>query len=147
MKENTNTNTNMNTKNTKPDNIRFIGTVTSEFKEFYQRLLKSDSNCSYIQLGDFMIGDSDAEKAMKELNILLRKKNSTLYIVRGDRDCIFTFKKAKTNSLSNIKLVKDGSLLEIEGKSIFFSGGGIYNYQCLECPEDQKARNFAECSS
>ena len=75
-----------------------------------------------IQLGDFGAGFSpDFLDDMEYLNEHLFEYNVTLYVIRGNHDNPKFF-NGKYN-WSNLKLLKDYTVLDLEGKKILLIGG------------------------
>ena len=99
---------------------------THENVQFLIDLVKLYPNkTNYIQLGDFGAGFKymNFNENYKGLNSLLREKKSYMYVVRGNHDNPEFYNGQYMNT--NLKLVLDYSLIEIEGKKILFIGGAI----------------------
>lgn len=96
----------------RPHDLFFIG---------IQRNIPEES--SIIQVGDFGVGFKERKEPhyLFLLNQLLVRKNSHLYIVRGNHDDPSYFQGQK--NYSNIDFVPDYSLREIEGQNFLFVGG------------------------
>jgi predicted phosphodiesterase len=106
----------------------FIGDIHGNFKTFLKNLKASNyQNTSMIQLGDFGVGFRPLESEIEYLNTInvhLIEKNYVLYVFRGNHDnpdyydnCPFEY--------SNIKFLKDFSVITIEDKNILIVGGAI----------------------
>ena len=77
-----------------------------------------------IQVGDFGAGfSSEFVIDMEHLNDTLSEYNVTLYAIRGNHDDPHYFNGEY--EWSNIKLLKDYTVLVLEGKKILFVGGAI----------------------
>src|ERR1022692_3303206 len=87
---------------------------------------KGIADCTIIQVGDFGIGfkwlDEDLQRC-NFLNEFLKGKNIMMYAIRGNHDCPFWFNGSK--NWSNLKLLPDYSILNIDGDDYFFCGGAI----------------------
>jgi predicted phosphodiesterase len=82
---------------------------------------------SIIQVGDLGLGFYSMEDDLKNLKILneiMEEHRCTFYAIRGNHDNPIFF-DGTLDLLSAVKLLPDLSLLEIEGKKVFFCGGGI----------------------
>lgn len=92
----------------------------------------SETNSCIIQVGDFNVGfdryDSEC-KRLKNLNNELIKRDSVLYIVRGNHDNPSWFKDDEfleiKSELSNIKFVPDYSVININGENFLMIGGAV----------------------
>lgn len=106
----------------------FIGDIHGNFKKFLSDLKeKSYENLSMIQVGDFGVGfrSLDQEYALIEpINSLLKERNNILYVFRGNHDNPDYFENCPFD-FSNIKFLKDFSVITIEGKNILILGGAI----------------------
>lgn len=85
----------------------------------------------YIQVGDFLVGfgDSGEFKKLLMLNDALKKKNSDLYVIRGNHDNPNWFIDSNfidlKNQLTNIKFIQDYTVLSIDSENFLFVGGAI----------------------
>jgi UDP-2,3-diacylglucosamine pyrophosphatase LpxH len=74
----------------------------------------------------FSIGFTTPENDMRileDLNEQLKKKNITMYAIRGNHDNPAFFKG--DHILSNLKLLPDYTVLDLEGKKILLVGGAV----------------------
>lgn len=86
------------------------------------------TNQNLIQVGDFGLGFygiSNDNANLAVLNSILQLHNSKLYVIRGNHDDPHYWSSDYTQEYSNIKLVRDYDILEIEDKQVLFAGGGI----------------------
>lgn len=110
-----------------------LGDLHGNFQHLIYTLSKGSlDNTNVIQVGDFGIGFLTAEKDIHNLHIIneaLKIHNCKLYILRGNHDDPSYFKGDLKNNLndelSNIVLIEDYEVHEIEGENVFFVGGGI----------------------
>lgn len=93
--------------------------------------IDEDQIC-YIQVGDFAIGYNPVDYEMKKLKILdeeLRKKNSDLFIIRGNHDNPEWFRQGQFDQykaeLTNIFFIPDYTVLNINLENILFVGGAV----------------------
>lgn len=109
-------------------NLIFYGDSHGENDIFIKNIIKFEiKNTDIIHVGDFNVGFQSLEKQLKELgqiNDFLNTKNNHLYIVRGNHDNPSWF-LGNIIEYSNIDLVQDYTLLNIQGKNIFCVGGAI----------------------
>ena len=94
--------------------------------------LEEKKNVCYIQVGDFGIGYNDAKIEIKKLLVLndeLVKRDSDLYIIRGNHDdpewFIADKKVEYKDQLTNIFFVPDYTVLNIDLENILFVGGAV----------------------
>lgn len=103
-----------------------IGDTHGKFSELIWKLTQLNiENVSYVQVGDFGIGFSklnDETKKLSELNDLLASTNSSMYVIRGNHDDPDMWNSHVFN-FDRITLVKDNTILKIEGKWCLFAGG------------------------
>ena len=98
--------------------------------DFYSFSLKNTNNLSnsvLICAGDIGVGFKNIEyynKMFSTLNAVLRKMNSVLYCIRGNHDDPSYFNDNKINK-SNIKLIKDYSVISVGDKNILCVGGAV----------------------
>lgn len=108
-----------------------VGDVHGSFGQLVWRLKRTFfRDVIFIQVGDFgLIGkNSDAgfAKAAEPLDQYLSETGSRMYVIRGNHDDKdFWIGKRELPGISNIMLVPDGSILDLDGKKCFFAGGGI----------------------
>ncbi len=108
--------------------ILYLGDIHGKFDIIpYKLKLYDITDAHIIQVGDFGVGflsfETELEK-LTSLNDLLIEKNVFLYVIRGNHDFPLYFKKDPFK-LSNIKLIPDYSILNLEGKRILCVGGAI----------------------
>lgn len=85
-------------------------------------------NKNFIHVGDFGLGFSSVpfdKGILHDIDNLLRECNSFLWVVRGNHDDPDWFDGKIEIELSNIVLVKDFDILEIEKERILFVGGAV----------------------
>lgn len=103
----------------------YVGDLHSEFKTFTHLIKRYKiTNSTLIQVGDFGLGFTTEEKdrlSMVELNILLKKINSNLLVIRGNHDNPKFFDR--TFDLSNIRFLPDYTRIELNGLNHLFVGG------------------------
>ena len=108
----------------KPENLKFIGDVHGAWHELIKNIKQQPDGCTYVQLGDFCLGRPLYYRGLKLLDQILAKKQSTMFIIRGNHDNPMLFSR-HTLQCQNIATLEDGSLIEIEGYKLLISGGGI----------------------
>jgi len=101
------------------EGICFVGDVHGEWKTLGYKAVEQYGLENYliIQLGDFGIGFNSEEYnkiELKKLNSKLKKKNNQLVALRGNHDDKSYFTPEYSKSYSNINLVPDYTILEIE---------------------------------
>ncbi len=105
----------------------FIGDIHGEFDELTHQMSNQNiRNSTFIQVGDFGVGFKKKENEIKQLGKLndrLRADNNMLYAIRGNHDDPAYFDGHV--KYSNLILLEDYSILEIEGKTILLIGGAI----------------------
>lgn len=106
----------------------FIGDIHGNFRKLLHLFQESSyKNTTFIQLGDFGVGFRSIEKEIEYLspiNDWLVEHNNFLYAFRGNHDNPKYFEESPFN-FSNIKLLKDFSVIQVEGKNILIVGGAI----------------------
>ena len=107
-----------------------IGDVHGKFAQLTDKieLLKLEKNINFVQVGDFGLGfDSPLReiKKMKELDLLLQRMESKIWVIRGNHDNPILWHPDFRYNLDNIIFVQDNTFVDIEGKSCFFAGGAI----------------------
>jgi predicted phosphodiesterase len=101
-----------------------LGDIHGNFNQIVNFCRRNESKqpINLIQLGDFGAGFSpDFLDDMEYLNEHLFEYNVTLYVIRGNHDNPKFF-NGKYN-WSNLKLLKDYTVLDLEGKKILLIGG------------------------
>lgn len=105
-----------------------LGDVHKEFKRIsHQIKLKKISDCDIIQVGDFGLGFSKSKEESNDLNNLnkvLKERNINLFVIRGNHDDPSRFSELK-NEFSNILILPDYSVFELNGKTYLSIGGAI----------------------
>jgi len=105
----------------------FIGDINKDFIHLKNNLINSDFfEQSFFQLGNLSLEkDEDLHNEnFVTINEYLKKRNSMLYVIRGNHDNPDYF--LKTNRLfSNIILLSDNSIIDIDNYKIYILGGGI----------------------
>jgi predicted phosphodiesterase len=106
----------------------YLGDIHGNFGLIHQYIdLFNLENVNLIQLGDFGIGFKRFEKDKRYLQMFhqkLVKNNVFVYAIRGNHDYKPYFDNDPFN-LTNIKLVKDYTVLNLGGENILFVGGAI----------------------
>lgn len=108
--------------------ILYLGDIHGKFYLIEQYIkIYEIKNAHIIQVGDFGVGFATIEKEkriLSALNQVLIKNNVIVWAIRGNHD----FKPHFDNDpfgLSNIHLVKDYTVLNLEGKKILCIGGAV----------------------
>lgn len=121
--------------------ILYLGDIHENFHIVNQYVkLYNIKNAYIIQVGDFGVGFKSLVKDKRHLemvNVELQKRNIILYAIRGNHD----YKPYFDNDpfkLSNVKLVKDYTVLNLVGQNILCIGGAISVDR-----RDRKTRNQA----
>lgn len=108
--------------------ILFLGDIHGNFNLIKQYVNRFDIKDAYIiQVGDFGVGFDTLYKEKSQLELInseLVKSNVFLYAIRGNHDRPSYFENDPF-SLSNIKLISDYTVLELEGKRILCIGGAV----------------------
>lgn len=108
--------------------LLFLGDIHGNFKLIKHYVKSYDiTNADIIQVGDFGVGfkkfDRDLEE-LKRVNDAIAVNDVTVYAIRGNHDYKPYFDNDPFN-LTNIKLVKDYSVLNLSSKKILLMGGAI----------------------
>ncbi len=107
--------------------IYFLGDIHGEFEILKQNIKNFDiKDCYIVQIGDFGIGFNsleDDKQILGHLNKFLRLRNILLIAERGNHDNPKFFNG--DYYLSNLKLLKDYSQLNINDINFLFIGGAI----------------------
>jgi predicted phosphodiesterase len=108
--------------------LLFLGDIHGNFGLIGQYIdLYGIKDAHIIQVGDFGVGFSTLEKEKRMLKMFhhkLVKNNVFVWAIRGNHD----FKPYFDNDpfgLTNIRLVKDYTVLNLEGKNILCIGGAV----------------------
>jgi len=125
--------------------ILYLGDLHGNFNVVNQYVKHYDITDAYIiQVGDFGVGFSTLDKEkrlLKMTNDVLVKRNIILYAIRGNHD----YKPYFDNDpfgFTNIKLVKDYTVLNLEGKNILCIGGAVSVDRKLQMTKHQLNGNF-----
>ena len=81
---------------------------------------------TFFHVGDFGVGFIDYNKdihSLLELNKFLKTKNCHLYVIRGNHDNPIFFNGE--HNYSNLHLMPDYSIIEINGDKVLMAGGAI----------------------
>jgi predicted phosphodiesterase len=107
--------------------ILLLGDIHGNFNYIKELIIdKKISDCDIIQVGDFGIGFTSEynDKLMLEnFNETLQKQNITMYAFRGNHDNPQCFKGDW--KWSNLHLIPDYTVLELEGNKILCIGGAL----------------------
>ena len=108
--------------------LLYLGDLHGNFNIINQYVTRFDIRDAYIiQVGDFGVGFKTLVKEKRQLddiNTALIKRNVIVYAIRGNHDQPSYFENDPFG-LSNIKLVKDYTVLNLVGKNILCIGGAI----------------------
>jgi predicted phosphodiesterase len=125
--------------------IMFLGDLHGNFNLINQYLNRFDIRDAYIiQVGDFGVGFKSLLKEKRELELYhtkLVKNNVIVYAIRGNHD----YKPYFDNDpfgFTNIKLVKDYTVLNLEGKNILCIGGAVSVDRMMRKTKNQREGNF-----
>ena len=107
----------------------FLADIHGDFYviEKFCRKNEEKKPITVIQIGDFGAGFSARHNFISDmdyLNQILAEYNVTLYVIRGNHDDPQYF-DGSYNFWSNLKLMADYSVIEVEGKRILLIGGAI----------------------
>ena len=107
--------------------ILLLGDIHGNFDKLKSQITRADiTDCVIIQVGDFGIGfnkESYDKGILNNLNSFLSERNITLYAIRGNHDNPNCFDG--TWVWSNLQLLKDYSILELEDWKILLIGGAV----------------------
>lgn len=105
----------------------FSGDWHGKFDYIKELIIKLDiQNDDIIQVGDFGVGfNFDDLTKLHVFNYFLAHRNLHVYAIRGNHDDPRYFMGRYMNIFSNLHLVPDYTLLEIQGHKIFCVGGAI----------------------
>lgn len=106
-----------------------ISDIHGDFNFFLQRLKTSSlKDCILIVAGDCGFGfdkPSYYTQQLAPINTWLRENNVLCYMIRGNHDDPSYFNKKCPFNFSNIKCLKDYTVLSFEDKNILLVGGAI----------------------
>lgn len=109
-----------------------IGDVHGDFVKLYEIIRSvNERGVIFVQVGDFGIGFGSQSRyceIMDDLNLNrindhLQDKDSVMYVLRGNHDNPSFWTPNDRMGLSNIKLIQDNTVMELEGKRCLFAGG------------------------
>lgn len=105
----------------------FLGDLHGNF-EYVKYIIKTKqiSDQTIIQVGDFgagFINEARQIEVFELLNKFLKLRNIIMYVIRGNHDDPHYFKG--NHQYSNLKLMSDYSVLELEDRKILMIGGAI----------------------
>jgi DNA repair exonuclease SbcCD nuclease subunit len=107
--------------------IIMLGDIHGNFNYIKHQIhTKNMSDCTIIQVGDFGIGFSHketSEKDLIDLNDFFQTKNIQFLAIRGNHDDPSFFDGSY--SFSNLRLLSDYTVLNLEGNNFLFIGGAI----------------------
>lgn len=125
--------------------ILFLGDIHGNFNLINQYVkLYGIKNAHIIQVGDFGVGFKSLEKEKRELaayHHLLLKNNVIVWAIRGNHD----YKPYFDNDpfgFTNIKLVKDYTVLNLEGNNILCIGGAVSVDRKMRYTKNQNIGRF-----
>ena len=124
----------------------FAGDIHGQFDTFKYNIKRFGfNNTNIIQVGDFGVGFStengDTEQ-LRDLNEFLAERSIKVWCLRGNHDNPQWFQG--NNDHSNLKLIPDYTILELEGHKILCIGGGL---SIDREPRKQSMRKYAADSS
>ncbi|MBC9934861.1 metallophosphoesterase [Chitinophaga qingshengii] len=106
-----------------------IGDLHGGYPELLSRIKKFKlEDTAFIQVGDWGLGFqpvADDLKTLSQIDTFMRDRGNQLYIIRGNHDNKWFWDNSHSFNLSNVKLVKDYTVLEINRQRVLFVGGGI----------------------
>jgi len=121
--------------------IFYLGDIHGNFNLINQYIKMYDlKDAHIIQVGDFGVGFNTFEKEKRLLQMthdVLVKNNVMVWAIRGNHD----YKPYFDNDpfeFTNIKLVKDYTVLNLEGKNILCIGGAVSVDRMLRYTKAQK---------
>jgi predicted phosphodiesterase len=123
----------------------YLGDIHGNFSLIHQYVKRFDIHDAHIiQIGDFGVGFSLLDKERRSLSMyhdLLVKNNVIVWAFRGNHDFKPYFDKDPFG-FSNIKLIPDYTVLEIEGKRILCVGGAVSVDREWRYTGDQRRKDF-----
>jgi len=108
-----------------------IGDVHGKFDQLNSKIkeiLEGNTGVNFVQLGDFGLGFDQPFQdwgKLNPINELLKKSDSTLYVIRGNHDNPAFWDSGCGFHFSNIHFVPDETIRLIEDKLCYFVGGAI----------------------
>jgi len=108
-----------------------IGDVHGKFDQLNSKIkeiLEGNTGVNFVQLGDFGLGFDQPFQdwgKLNPINELLKKSDSTLYVIRGNHDNPAFWDSGCGFDFSNIHFVPDETIRLIEDKLCYFVGGAI----------------------
>jgi predicted phosphodiesterase len=117
----------MNTESNSFKQVLFVGDIHGNF-DVIPNFIKTFEldNCAVFQLGDFGVGFEDEikeQRRLKYLNDRMKVSNSKLFAIRGNHDDPKYFDG--NNMFENLELLKDYSVVNINGWNILGIGGAV----------------------
>lgn len=113
----------------KENKLLFCGDIHGNFDFIVKNICKNYVNSNINFIGDIGLGFQPLENDIKRLQLLnevLNAKNNKAYLIRGNHDDPRFFNQnVYKQNYSNIKLLEDYSILNINGKNILYIGGGF----------------------
>ena len=107
--------------------VLILGDIHGELGSVKANIRNKDiENCAIIQVGDFGIGfrsQHEENERCEDLNKFLAERGIIMYAIRGNHDDPSYFDGSK--QWSNLKLLPDYTVLDIEGDSYFLVGGAL----------------------
>lgn len=107
--------------------VVYMGDVHGNWANIrYQMKMKKMNDFIVIQVGDFGVGfnsDFHENNNLKFMNDFLVTYNSELYVIRGNHDNPRYFNGDYMDRYSNIKLIPDYTVMNVEGNKTLFVGG------------------------
>lgn len=124
--------------------ILLLGDIHGNFEYLKHKInTYKITDCSIIQVGDFGIGFTSFENdknILANLNDFLSNKNITLYAIRGNHDNPDFFRGDFI--FSNLELVPDYTVLQLDGRNILCIGGAISIDRKPRIVEDMSAARY-----
>jgi len=105
-----------------------IGDVHGKFGALWDVIKGFDSfdPIDFVQVGDFGLGFDGPEKEhrkLRDFSNVLESAGHRLWVIRGNHDNPIYWNPSFSHEINRINFVEDGSLIEIDGRHCFFSGG------------------------
>lgn len=104
-----------------------IGDVHGNWNSMIRLIEQKDiKDCTMVQLGDFGVGfisERQDRANVQALNDRLAKLNIMMYVIRGNHDNPAYFDGSW--EFSNLKLVKDYTVITVDGDDILLVGGAV----------------------
>jgi predicted phosphodiesterase len=111
------------------DSFIVIGDTHGKHREITRRVKSNDLNdMTLLHVGDFGMGFENIHTERAELgtvNKVLEKRNIHLYAIRGNHDDPAFFDGSWENEFSNIHLLPDYSIINVNGDDVLMVGGAI----------------------